>query len=83
MKKIIKNLSLLAACAAGLTLSGCAGSNQGATAGQSQSLNNTGAGIGGGGVGGGGIGGAGGAGSTGVGGSSIGGTGSAGGGGPR
>ena len=80
MKRIIKNLSLLAACAAGLTLSGCAGSNQGATAGQSQSLNNTGAGIGGGGVGGGGIGGAG---STGVGGSSIGGTGSGGGGGPR
>ncbi len=52
MEKLLKNLSLLAACAASLTIFGCAASDKSATAGQNQSLNNTGAGAGGAGVGG-------------------------------
>ncbi len=59
MKKLLKNFSLLAVCAASLTISGCAASDQGATAGQSQSLNSTGAGVGGAGTGGTGVGGVG------------------------
>ncbi len=51
MKKIILNLSLLAACTTAFTISGCADSGSGATAEQRASVNNTAAGVGGTGIG--------------------------------